>query len=87
MNQNLWGPHLWFFLHTVSFNYPIKPTKDDKERVLSFLYSVQPVIPCKICRTHFKRNLSESPPNLDSRKKFVNNFHLWRHFGLKMIKV
>ena len=30
MNQNIWGPHLWFSLHTISFNYPLKPTENDK---------------------------------------------------------
>ena len=70
MNQNLWGPQLWFFLHTISFNYPLKPKKEDKERMITFLYGLQPVIPCKICRDHFKRNLAESPPRLDNRKDF-----------------
>lgn len=69
MNQNLWGPKMWFFLHTISFNYPLKPSKQDKNNIASFLYSLQPIIPCKTCRTHFKRNLAESPPKLDSRKK------------------
>ena len=70
MNQNLWGPQLWFFLHTISFNYPLKPIKEDKEKMVTFLYGLQPVIPCKICRNHFKRNLVESPPRLNNRKNF-----------------
>ena len=70
MNQNLWGPQLWFFLHTISFNYPLKPTDKDKDKIVSFLYGLQPVIPCKICRDHFKRNLAETPPKLESRKDF-----------------
>jgi hypothetical protein len=71
MNQNLWGPQLWFFLHTISFNYPLEPKNEDKEKMVSFLYGLQAVIPCKICRDHFKRNLAESPPKLDSRKDFA----------------
>ena len=30
MNQNIWGSHLWFSLHTISFAYPIKPTINDQ---------------------------------------------------------
>ena len=70
MNQNLWGPQLWFFLHTISFNYPLKPSNEDKDKIISFLYGLQPVIPCKVCRDHFKRNLAEIPAKLDSRKDF-----------------
>ena len=30
MMTSIWGPPLWHELHTISFNYPTKPTKDDK---------------------------------------------------------
>ena len=26
----VWGPSLWHFLHTMSFNYPVKPSCEDK---------------------------------------------------------
>ena len=31
MLTSVWGPSMWHFLHTMSFNYPVKPTKDDKK--------------------------------------------------------
>ena len=31
MLTSVWGPSLWHFLHTVSFNYPVNPTKKDKD--------------------------------------------------------
>jgi len=31
----VWGPPLWHFLHTMSFNYPVKPTKDDKQNYMN----------------------------------------------------
>ena len=27
----LWGPAMWHSLHTISFNYPIHPTKEEKK--------------------------------------------------------
>ena len=27
----VWGPSLWHSLHTMSFNYPVKPTAQDKK--------------------------------------------------------
>ena len=26
----VWGPSMWHFLHTMSFNYPAFPTKEQK---------------------------------------------------------
>ena len=30
MVTGVWGPGAWHFIHTVSFNYPVHPTKEDK---------------------------------------------------------
>ena len=30
MLTSVWGPSLWHTLHTISFNYPVKPTKEQK---------------------------------------------------------
>ena len=31
MLTTIWGPNMWHYLHTISFNYPIKPSIDDKK--------------------------------------------------------
>ena len=31
MMTTIWGPSLWHYLHTMSFNYPVNPTPDDKK--------------------------------------------------------
>ena len=33
MLTSVWGPGLWFFLHTISFNYPNKPTAEQKNTI------------------------------------------------------
>ena len=71
MNQNIWGPHMWFALHSISFTYPLHPTELDKKRYGKFIDLLQYVIPCSVCRKNFRRNLKEFPPNLNSRKAFV----------------
>jgi len=74
MNQNIWGPHLWFSLHTISFNYPLKPTIEDKKQYKDFFIALKNVIPCSICKKNYIRHLNElSIDNaLDSRKKLVH---------------
>jgi hypothetical protein len=73
MNQNIWGPHLWFSLHTISFNYPLKPTQKDKDDYKLFFIHLQEVIPCSVCKKNYKRHLNEHPIEgfLDSRKLLV----------------
>lgn len=53
----IWGPCMWFFLHTMSFNYPVEPTKEDKKHYMSFLKSLQYVLPCKTCRENYCKNI------------------------------
>ena len=40
MNQNIWGSHLWFSLHTISLNYPLKPSSTDKIYYKNFLFQI-----------------------------------------------
>ena len=32
MVTNVWGPSLWHVLHTISFNYPVNPTEEQKQQ-------------------------------------------------------
>jgi len=70
-NQNIWGPPMWFILHTITFNYPIEPKECDKKRVYNFFISLYNVLPCSICRKNYKQHLLEYPIKLDSRKDLV----------------
>ena len=73
MNQNIWGPHLWFSLHTISIVYPLKPTDNDKKDYMNFFINLKEVIPCSVCKKNYIRHLSEHPVDnfLDSRKSLV----------------
>ena len=63
MMTSVWGPPLWHVLHTISFNYPVKPTKEIKEYYYNYFTSLQHVLPCIYCRNNFKNNLKESKFN------------------------
>ena len=73
MLTNVWGPSLWLFLHTISFNYPVNPTKKDKERYKKFISLLQYILPCRYCRENFKNNL-KSLPLSNNVFKSRNNF-------------
>ena len=77
----VWGPSLWHFLHTMSFNYPVKPSCDDKKYYMNFIYSLENILPCKYCRENLKRNLKETGFSIkdmrtrESFSKYVYNLH------------
>jgi hypothetical protein len=73
MLTSIWGPPLWHSLHTISFNYPIKPTKEIKKYYLDFFTNLQYILPCKYCRDNYIINLKNSPINakvLKNRESF-----------------
>jgi hypothetical protein len=38
MLTSVWGPSMWHYLHTMSFNYPHEPTCDNKRHYHSFVF-------------------------------------------------
>ena len=73
MNPLVWGPSFWFVLHTVSMNYPEHPSIEEKESHRVFYQSVQNILPCALCRQHYKELLVEFPieSSLESRLLLV----------------
>ncbi len=37
---SVWGPVAWTFLHTVSFNYPLNPTAEDKKHYRDYMLNL-----------------------------------------------
>lgn len=78
---NVWGPPLWYVLHTISFNYPTHPTEDDKKHYRDFVFSLQHVLPCGKCRKNLVKNLEKLPltqkdlENRDSFSRYIYNLH------------
>lgn len=69
MLTSVWGPPLWHTLHTISFNYPVKPSSEDKENYMNYFKSLGNVLPCRYCRENYKENLKVIP----LRKKVFKN--------------
>jgi len=61
MMTSIWGPPMWHVLHTISFNYPIKPTKEDKTNYYNYFIGLKYILPCRYCRENFVKNLKTIP--------------------------
>lgn len=76
MLTSVWGPALWHYLHVMSFNYPVKPSIEDKRAYKNFILNLQCVLPCKYCRNNLKNNLKALPLTSKALKN-RNTFSKW----------
>lgn len=73
MLTTVWGPSVWHSLHTMSFNYPVQPTAEQKRQYMDFVYSLRNVLPCGKCRKNLAKNLRQHPlkmQHMASRESF-----------------
>ena len=81
MLTSVWGPSMWHYLHTVSFNYPIKPTMQDKKKYKELVLNMQYTLPCKYCRLNLKNNFKVHPlkrchlVNRETFSKYIYQLH------------
>jgi len=80
MMVSLWGPPMWHFLHTMSFNYPICPTYKEKLEYRNFVLQLKNILPCKKCRQNFKINLQKLP----LKKSHMNSRHTFSLYIYKL---
>ena len=78
LDSKVWGPHFWFFLHTITFSYPLHPNTPIKKKYYEFIHNIPLFIPIKSMSSNFSKLLNEYPvtPYLDSRDSFIR----WMHF-------
>ena len=81
MLTTVWGPSMWHYLHTMSFNYPVNPTEDDKKHYRDFVINLQYVLPCKYCRQNLANNLKVMPlekcvmKNRETFSRYIYKLH------------
>ena len=81
MLVSVWGPSIWHALHTISFNYPVHPTIEEKHRYRDFVVNLQYVLPCKYCRINLKTNLKQLPltmvemKNRETFSRYIYELH------------
>jgi len=77
----VWGPMMWSYLHTMSFNYPVNPTSADKKHYREFVENLQYVLPCKYCRMNLANNLKKNPikdchmASRDAFSRYIYDLH------------
>lgn len=70
---SVWGPSMWHVLHSISFNYPVHPTCQDKQNYRNFVLNLENVLPCGKCRMNLHNNFKKLPltmKHMNSRHSF-----------------
>lgn len=77
-DARVWGPHYWFFLHTVSHTYPLVPNAVTKRKYYDLIQNMPLFLPDPEMGNRFSTLLDLYPvsPYLDSRDSFIR----WVHF-------
>ena len=81
MLTKVWGPSLWHYLHTMSFNYPVNPIIFQKKKYRELILNMQYTLPFKHCRTNLTKNLKNKPlqpchlKNRETFSKYIYELH------------
>ena len=77
-DPDVWGPHYWFFLETVSHTYQQLPNAVTKQKYYDFIQNLPLFIPNPEIGDKLSKLLDQYPlsPYLDSRDSFIR----WVHF-------
>jgi hypothetical protein len=78
LDPTVWGPHFWFFLHTLGMSYPHYPNSVTKKKYYELVQNLPLFIPNEAIGSEFSKILDEYPVSayLDSRESFIK----WLHF-------
>jgi hypothetical protein len=78
LDPTIWGPHYWFFLHTLAMTYPHYPNAVTKKKYYEFVQNLPLFIPVDQISKEFSVLLDKYPivSYLDNRESFVR----WMHF-------
>jgi hypothetical protein len=78
LEPKIWGPHYWFFLHTLAMTYPHYPNAVTKKKYYEFIQNLPLFIPVEEISKEFERLIDRYPitPYLDNRESFIR----WTHF-------
>jgi len=69
----IWGPSAWHFIHTMSFNYPVHPSIQNKKHYREYMLNLVNVLPCGKCRKNLRENFKKLPLrmiHMESRNTF-----------------
>jgi len=78
MDPAFWGRSAWQFLHSISFNYPTKPTNEDRIKYSNYFKSLGDMLPCPTCAESFKIYMKYIP--IDEYLDDIHGITIWLYY-------
>jgi hypothetical protein len=80
MKPNEWGPYVWYVIHIIFYNIPDDDYFITNRNVyLTFIKSLNSIIPCPICRSHFHNLLKKDDLKRCNTKEDIINWSIDKH--------
>ena len=78
LDPKVWGPHYWFFIHTIAMTYPHHPNAVTKKKYYEFIQNLPLFLPVEEISSEFSKLIDKYPitPYLDNRDSLIS----WTHF-------
>lgn len=61
MSPAVWGPLFWTTMSIASLGYSSQPSNEEQTAAKQFYESLAYMIPCAICKDHYRHHLAEYP--------------------------
>tara|TARA_B100001027_G_C16266827_1_gene332553 strand:+ start:1514 stop:1963 length:450 start_codon:yes stop_codon:yes gene_type:complete len=79
-DPEIWGPHYWYVIHFIAFNYPNYPDATHKKIIYRFFTNLTHLMPNGPWISKYQNILKDNPilPYLDSKEnliKWTNHIH------------
>lgn len=77
-DPTVWGPHYWFFLHTIAMIYPNHPNAETKKIYYQIIHQFHQFIPVQEMANQYQAMLDLYPiqPYLENKESLLK----WMHF-------
>lgn len=62
LKPSFWGNYVWSFLFIVALGYPSNASATERVSMVNTLRSLEDLLPCKTCRTNYKKEIENNPP-------------------------
>ena len=63
-DPSYWGPHLWYYIHYSTLNFPKNPTKQQSQKMYDWICNLTVTIPCEKCKGHYEKNINANRDQL-----------------------
>lgn len=74
---SIFGPYLWFILHTTAASLPDKLTRRQQGSFVTFMHNFPILIPCQVCREHAYAYICKTLPYTKTSTKSELFEYLW----------